>query len=94
MISECEDSDEPGGCILSRTGFSEDGRVGEPEGVNWSALCWRETVKGGPEERGADVEVSGAGRGIVKPELSTSLITLAMARPAEVRELRRFGLVG
>ena len=90
LILEREGSDRPVGSILLRTGFKEakDGRFEGPEGVNWSALCWRATVEGGPEEKGADVEVWGGGRGVVVPELSLSRITLAVARSAEVGGLR------
>ena len=53
-MGECEDCDGPVG---GRTGSkeAEDGRFGETEDSNWPVLCWRATVEGGPEEKGADV---------------------------------------
>ena len=96
MMGQCEDSDGPAGSTFLQNGFKEakEGRFGIPEGVNWSALCWRATAAGGElEERGVDVDVSGVGWGVVISGVSMSRIPLAVAKSAEVRGLRRPSIV-
>lgn len=56
------------GIILSRNGSEEsgDGRFGDPEGVKGLTVSRRDIAVGGEVgERGAGVEVSGAGWGVV-----------------------------